>query len=205
MISGILSTVKPFNKITVAAITWLFIIFASPIAQAEDLQLPKLMKILAQNKSGKATFVEKKYIGIIDKPIVSSGDLSFTAPDKLEKRTLTPKPESLILDGDTLTIDQPGKQRMTVSLEEHPEVSAFIASIRGTLAGDLSALEKFYTLKLTGSLAKWQLVLSPRQEQVSSIFNLIKIGGSGADVKTIALDQQDGDHSEMVITKTVAQ
>ena len=194
---------KLFNKIAVAAIAWLLFALASPIARADDLQLSQLMHMLAQNKSGKATFVEKKYIGILDRPVVSSGDLAFTAPDKLEKRTLTPRPETLILNGDILTIDQPGKHRMIVSLEEHPEVSAFIESIRGTLAGDLGTLEKFYALKLTGSLAQWQLVLTPRQERLSSIFIHIRIGGSGADVKTIALDQRDGDHSEMVITKTV--
>jgi outer membrane lipoprotein-sorting protein len=192
--------VKPINKIALAAIAWLLFALASPIARAEDLQLSQLMHILSQNKSGKATFVEKKYIGIIDRPIVSSGDLSFTAPDKLEKRTLTPRPESLTLNGDILIIVQPGKPRMTFSLEEHPEVSAFIESIRGTLAGDLGALEKFYTLKLTGSLTQWQLVLTPRHKRLSNIFSRIRIGGSGADVKTISLYQSDGDHSEMVIT-----
>jgi len=192
--------VKPINKIALAAIAWLLFALASPAAQAEDLQLSQLMHILSQNKSGKATFVEKKYIGIIDRPLISTGDLSFTAPDKLEKRTLTPRPESLTLNGDILVIDRPGKQRRTFSLEEHPEISAFIESIRGTLAGDLGALEKFYTLKLTGSLTQWQLVLTPRHQRLSNIFSRIRIGGSGADVKTISMDQSDGDHSEMVIT-----
>lgn len=196
---------KLLSKTTLAASAWLLFALAGPVARADDLQLSQLMHILAQNKSGKATFVEKKYIGIIDRPIVSTGDLAFTAPDKLEKRTLTPRPESLTLNGDILTIDQPGKHRMTVSLEEHPEVSAFIESIRGTLAGDLGALEKYYTLKLTGSLAQWQLVLTPKQERLSSIFSRIRIGGSGGDIKTIDLDQRDGDHSEMVITGTAGR
>ena len=38
-------------------------------------------------KSGKATFVEKKYLAMLDQPLESSGELSFTA-DRLEKRTV---------------------------------------------------------------------------------------------------------------------
>jgi outer membrane lipoprotein-sorting protein len=184
------------------AIALLALAAIAPLAHANDWQVQQLMQLLAQNKSGKATFVETKYIGIIDHPIVSSGELSFIAPDRLEKRTLTPKPETLILDGDTLTIDRPGKSRMTVSLAEHPEVAAFIESIRGTLAGNLSALQAFYALKLTGSADKWQLLLTPKQERISSIFEHIVINGANADIKTIELDQRDGDHSEMVITQT---
>lgn len=189
----------------IAAIAWLATVTCIPSAQADDWQLPQLMQIMAQHKTGKATFVEKKYIGIIDQPVVSTGALSFVAPDKLEKRTLTPRPEALLLNGDILTIDRAGKHRMVVSIEEYPEVAAFIESIRGTLAGDLSALQKLYTLQLTGSAEKWQLVLTPREERMSSIFSRIRISGSHAYVQTIGLDQRDGDHSEMFITQVSDQ
>lgn len=183
------------------AAAWLTLMLAALFAHADDGQLLQLMQLLAQNKSGNATFVETKYIAIIDRPIVSTGNLSFVAPDKLEKHTLTPKPESLVLNGDVLTIDRPGKRPMRVSLEDHPEVSAFVESIRGTLAGDLSALQTFYTLQLTGSAEKWQLALTPKQQRLSRIFSEIRIGGSHADVKTIELDERNGDHSVMAITQ----
>lgn len=192
---------KPPDPIRTTAIACLIFVLTVPFARAEDAQLPQLMHLLAQNKSAKATFVEKTYIGIIDRPLVSTGDLSFVAPDSLEKRTLTPKPELLVLHGDTLTIERPGEHRMRVSLEEHPEVSAFIESIRGTLAGDLSALKTLNTLQLTGSIEKWLLVLTPKQQRLSRIFSHIRISGSRTDVKTIELDQRDGDHSVMVITQ----
>ncbi len=187
-------------KIPEKIAAFLLLALASCCALADDLQIGQLMHMLAKNKSGKATFVEKKYIGIIDKPIESSGELAFQAPDRLEKRTLTPKPESLLLEGKILTIDRPGKNRMTVNLDEHPEVAAFIESIRGTLAGDLSSLEASYTVALSGSEKNWQLSLSPKQERLSRIFKKILIGGTNSDIRTIELDQSDGDHSEMIIT-----
>jgi len=186
------------------AITGAVFMFCSAAALADEWKLPDLMQLLAQHQRGKATFVETKYIGIIDKRVESSGELAFTPPDKLEKRTLKPKPESLVLEGDRLTIDQPDKRPITVSLQEHPEVSAFVDSIRATLAGDRVALEKFYTLELTGSVEKWQLALTPKQARMISIISRIRIGGSHADVKTIDFEQADGDRSEMVITKIIS-
>ncbi|MCL2344768.1 MAG: outer membrane lipoprotein carrier protein LolA [Desulfobulbus sp.] len=179
-------------------------LFALP-AWAEGWQPAQLMELLAQKKTGKATFTEKKTIGILDQPVVSSGKLSFTAPDKLEKITLTPQRESLLLDGDTLTIERQGKQPMTVNIKNHPEAAMFIESIRGTLAGDLSALERFYRVELSGAPDHWQLKLTPRQEDAGTVFSSIRIAGSQADVKTIHLEQRDGDQSVMTITPIPGQ
>ena len=191
---------KRINRIVLHATACFILAAISPFSRADTLQLPQLMHLLAQNKSGQASFVEKKYIAILDRPVVSTGKLAFVAPSRLEKRTLTPKPETLVLNGDILTIDQPGRQQKMVSLGDHPEVTAFIESIRGTLAGDLTALQTYYTIELTGTTKQWLLVLTPKQERLGRIFSHIRIGGSDADVKTIELDQRDGDRSVMTIT-----
>ena len=174
---------------------------AAGVTLAGDLSVAELMRVIGQTKEGKALFVEKKYIGMVDKPLVSSGELAFTAPDRLEKRTLKPVTESLILEGDNLTIEQADKRRFKLSLREHPEVAAFVESIRGTLSGDRQALESAYTLELTGVLDKWQLVLMPTQAQMSKLITRIRIGGVHGDVKAIIFEQADGDRSEMAISK----
>ena len=168
-------------------------------AWAGDFQPAQLMQLLAQKKSGTATFVEKKHIGVLDQPVTSSGNLNFNAPDKLQKNTLKPKPESLVLDGNMLTVSLPGKPKRTVPLEDYPEAAAFIEGIRGTLAGDLSALEKFYQVELSGSADKWQLTLTPKQERLGSVFSSIRISGAQADIRLIHLEQKDGDSSDMFI------
>lgn len=172
--------------------------------QAAGWQLADLMQLLAQNKSGHAGFVEKKYLGIVDRPVESTGELFFTAPDKLEKRTLKPHPESLALDGNRLTIERAGKPRMNLNLQDYPEAAAFVDSIRGTLAGDRSALEKMYRLSLSGSAEKWQLILLPKYSRMSDLITRISISGSRGDVSRIDFDLADGDRSEMVVTKVAS-
>ena len=70
--------------------------FSASVLAAWDIT--QLMQGLAQNKSGRASFVETKHIAMLDKPVESSGELLFTAPGRLEKRTFKPKPESVLIE-----------------------------------------------------------------------------------------------------------
>lgn len=171
---------------------------------AGDWTLPDLMHLLVQQKSGKASFTEKKYLGILDKPLESSGELSFDAPGRLEKRTLKPRPEAMMLDGDKLTVTLHEKRPLNLRLQDHPEVAALVESIRGTLSGDQAALEKNYAIDLTGVQGKWQLTLTPVQKALTKIVRQVQIGGADANIRTITFDQADGDRVEMTISKVVA-
>jgi len=166
---------------------------------AWDLQ--QLMDSLAQNKSGRATFVETKHIAVLDRPVQSSGELVFVAPDRLEKRTLKPKPESMIVNGDALTLER-GSQKRQMQLQAYPEVAAFIDSIRGTLAGDRKALERSYQLSLDGSADGWTLQLLPRDEKMKAVVQRIRIAGVRDQVKSIEITQADGDSSLMVVKES---
>ena len=172
---------------------------------AAEWALPDLMHLMAQKKSGKASFVEKKFIGILDKPLESSGELSFDAPDRLEKRTFKPRPEAMLLDGDKLTLTLHEKRPLNLRLQDHPEVAALVDSIRGTLSGDQAALEKNYAVDFTGVRGKWQLTLTPVQKTVAKVVRQVHIGGADTNIKTITFDQVDGDRFEMTISKVVPQ
>ena len=171
----------------------------SPAAFAAwDVQ--QLMDTLAQNKSGRATFVEIKHIALLDKPVESSGELLFTAPDRLEKRTLKPKAESMVVHGDELLIER-GRQKYQLRLQAYPELAAFIDSIRGTLAGDRKALERNYRLSLEGTAERWTLQLLPVDEKMLAVIKNIRIAGARDQVRSIDIAQADGDSSQMAIEK----
>lgn len=159
----------------------------------------QLMQGLAQNKSGRASFVEKKYIAVLEQPVESSGELLYTAPDRLEKRTLKPRPESMVIDTGSLTVER-GKRRMVLRLQDYPELAAFTESIRGTLAGDIAALRRVYNLDLEGTAERWTLTLRPVETRMLAVVQRIRIGGSNAEVKTIEIEQADKDRSVMTIT-----
>lgn len=158
-----------------------------------------LMQALAAHPAARATFVERKYLAVLDQPVESRGELSFTAPDRLEKRTLAPRAEALVLEGDTLTVEQAGRRRR-LSLSANPEAATFVESMRGTLAGDLATLQKYYALDLGGRRERWELQLVPQQAGMAKIVRRIRIEGSGPTVRRVVFEQADGDRSEMQIT-----
>lgn len=175
-------------------------LLATLTVRAETVwDMDQLMKSLATSRSGSASFVEKKSIAMLDKPVESSGELLYNAPDHLEKRTLKPKAESMVLDKNTLTVEQRGKKHV-LSLQNYPEIAAFIESIRGTLAGDRKALERTYKLSMEGDEQSWNLTLLPLEDKMKKVVAKINIAGAGNVLRTIEIKQADGDSSLMTIT-----
>lgn len=170
--------------------------FIAPPAPAWDLDA--LMKGLARHEGGRARFVETKHIALLDKPVVSSGELLYKPPAHLEKRTLKPKPELMVLDGEMLTLER-GTRKFTLRLAEQPEALAFVDSLRGTLSGDRAALEKSYKLKLDGGEQRWTLDLLPNDQRLAAFVLRITFGGTRDRIEWLRYLQADGDSSEMLI------
>jgi len=167
-------------------------------APAAPLGLGQLMDALAASPHGTATFTEKKYISFLEQPVESSGTLRFVAPARLEKNTLKPTTESLVLDGEVLTVER-GKRKQVLQLKDYPEVAGMIESIRATLAGDRRALERVYQLSLQGTTARWTLDLVPLDARVARMVTRIRMEGARAEVQTVEIQQADGDYSVMTI------
>jgi outer membrane lipoprotein-sorting protein len=183
--------------IAIAAVTTA-VALASPAhaADASGWTLDRLMATLAQHKSGRATFTETKYLSIAAQPLESSGELVFVAPDHLEKHTLSPKPENLVVDGDMLTIER-NQHTYTLALARYPELGAFIDSIRATLAGNRYALEHVYKVTLDGHGDDWTLTLTPLDSRMLKVVSTITLDGTRDALRRVAIRQADGDRSLM--------
>lgn len=167
-------------------------------AQATSWSIDQLMSELAQTRYSHARFSEKKFIAMLDQPVASSGELFYSAPDRLEKRTLKPRYETMLVEGSALTIER-GRKRHRLQLQDYPELAAFIDSIRGTLAGDRRALERNYRLSLDGGAKQWTLLLLPSQPRMQAVVKQIKVAGARDQVRSIEVQQADGDSALMLI------
>jgi hypothetical protein len=177
---------------------------APVMSAAVDWNIDQLMQSLAKAKPGRAIFVEKKHISILDYPVESSGELHYIAPDRLEKRTLKPKAENMVVDGNILTIER-GQKKHIVRLQEYPELAAFVDSIRGTLAGDRKVLERSFRLKLDGGAERWTLQLIPADAAIGHTVHLIRIAGVRDNLRSIEVIQTNGDRSQMTIDRITTQ
>jgi hypothetical protein len=160
----------------------------------------QLMRELSEVKRSQVRFVERKYLKVLNAPLELRGTLTYVAPGNLEKRTLSPKPETLTVEGDRLTIENAARnERRTLRLQDYPVLWAFVESIRSTLSGDIAALERFYRVELEGGRARWRLYLVPRDPDMRAVISLINIGGSRGRVERIEVQETRGDRSVMRI------
>lgn len=166
--------------------------------------MQELMTGLAKIQETKATFIELKYLKVLKQPLESSGTLYFKSPAHLEKHTLQPRVESLVLDKELLSINiQSRNIKRTLVLHDYPEVWALVESIRSTLAGDLNALQQFYTYEFSGDARHWQLALKPIESKARQFVNEIHFSGQDDHVESIETIDSNGDHTLMKITEEI--
>jgi hypothetical protein len=167
---------------------------------ADGWTLEALMGSLRTVPATSAHFVELKTVHMLTHPIQATGTLKYIAPDRLEKVTVTPGPETIRLNGETLTGTRPDGEDFSVDIGGHSEIAALVEGIRSTLAGDLSTLQRYYGIALTGEREHWQLDLVPKDLRVREKVDRIRILGAGSVIHSIGVDETDGDRSEMTVT-----
>jgi Outer membrane lipoprotein carrier protein LolA-like len=182
----------------------LLMLAAAPWAFAEESNLDRIMSALAQRKHGHVTFVEKKFIHMLTRPIESSGELLYDAPDRLEKRTLKPRPESLVIDAGVISA-QRGQHHYVLDVKQYPQVMPFIESIRATLAGDRAALERNFKVDIAGDFDEWTLVLKPLDAKLTRTVKEIHIEGEKDLIRLMEIREADGDRSLLTIGADVEQ
>lgn len=169
-----------------------------PAQAAAAWDLPQLMALLAANGGGRVRFTETRHLAMLDAPLVATGELVYVPPARLERHTETPVRETMVLDGDTLSLTREGKTH-TLRLRDYPEAAALIESIRATLGGDRATLERTYALSLAGDEKAWTLDLLPADPAVVKVVLRIRISGSRGEVRGVDILQADGDRSVMQI------
>ena len=167
-------------------------------AAAGFSDLDEVMGLLAMRQHGRVEFIEQQFLSVLKRPIESSGELRYDAPDRLEKRTLKPRTETLVLSGGILTVERANSRRVT-DLHAYPQVLPFVESIRATLAGDRGALERVFHLDFAGSLVRWSLVLVPLDSKVKQSVAQVRIDGMRDQLQRVEIRQPDGDRSLMTL------
>ena len=183
----------------------LSIALASSAAWAADApedgwSLDRLMAGMRQVRTQSAHFVELKTVHLLTRPLRATGTLTYVAPDKLEKITLTPAPETIRLDGGMLSGRRADGEEFSVDIDSHEEIAALVEGIRSTLGGDLATLQRHYEIAFGADGEHWRIDLTPKARRVREKVGNIRIQGSGTAIGAIIVSEKDGDRSEMTIT-----
>ena len=171
-------------------------------AQAADVDMSSLMRQFAASKHTKVEFTERKYVRILDAPVESSGDLTFQAPERLEKRTKLPRAETMLIEGNKVSIER-GSFKRSMVLDEFVDMASLVKSLTATFRGDQEGIEKYFAWTLSGPVNKWQLVLRPKSSKLFITLREIRFAGEGSYVHTVETTLTDGDWSLMTLSRPV--
>jgi hypothetical protein len=160
--------------------------------------LDELLLSFQQRQHGHVTFTETYSAAALDRPLESSGELFYDAPDRLEKRTLQPRPQRLVIENGTLTIERRHKE-YRVAIADYPRVAPYIDSLRATLAGDRAELERVFRVEFSGSDKAWTLLLAPLDTRVAADVATIRIQGAADAIRSVTMELTNGGRSVMTL------
>jgi hypothetical protein len=86
-----------------------------------------------------------------------------------------------------------------MDLGSAPEVSALVDLVRGTLAGDLAALQRHCRVTVEGTAGSWRLSLTPAEAGLGGFIRVVRIDGEGTEPLIIDTVEANGDWSRMTI------
>jgi outer membrane lipoprotein-sorting protein len=167
-------------------------------APAWAFDLDALTAVLATRKAAEARFTEERFVSGFDGPLRASGTLVFKAPDSFARHTAEPRPESMIVEGNTVILKRGGRSRQ-MALDAVPELTALIEAVRGTLRGDAATLRRHFETRVEGAAGLWTLTLKPKDERLAAQVREVKITGQQSALRSVELWLAGGDRSLMSI------
>jgi outer membrane lipoprotein-sorting protein len=180
------------------AASLLLLASAPAAAQEEPWDFARLMGELAQVQTSRARYSEVRRVAVLQKPLQLSGTLFYARPARIEKHQTLPFKEVIRVDGDRLSVEREGKTR-EIRLQNSSLVAALVESLRATLAGDGTELERLYSVRVQGTRQRWTLALTPREVEIAGVVKNIVIAGSGSRVARLEILEPGGDGSVMTI------
>lgn len=155
-----------------------------------------VMRLLGAQTHRRSTFREQQDLAVLERPLISTGELIYDAPGRLEERVITPHREVLVAQGDRLSVERGGRRRV-LELARAKGLAALIGSLRATLAGDDVALQRDFRVDFSGDVSRWTLRLTPRSAALARHVTAIRIDGARGELRRVVIRAQNGDSSVM--------
>ena len=174
--------------------------------QENNSSLSQVIENLRQSTPRKRAFHETYYSGMLTTPSHKEGTLVFHPPSRLEKHVQSPAKESFIAEGDHLHYENPSREiSRTFALQDYPALAALIEGLRSLFNGDEQTLRRFFHVSMAGTPDKWQVQLSPKIHNQDDGVDCIRLAGNRTHLRTISIDETNGDRSELQLDRGFTQ
>jgi len=172
---------------------------ASPTSRATPPDAAQLVAQLKRDLPARTAYAEVRFSGLLDRPLILRGEMEYLGPGKLAKRVDAPYREQTSVENGTATMQRGDKPARSLSLTQIPELESFLRGFSALLGGDAAALARDFTLSATGSDARWQITLKPRDTRLARRVESIRVDGAGNEPLCFRTHEADGDDSALLV------
>jgi len=165
---------------------------ATPAAASSSAQ--SLIAALGQPAPARTAFAEARFMQVLDRPLLVSGELAWLGGDRLQRRVDQPQQETATIADGEVTQQRAGKRPRHFSLSRAPQLQVLLDSFVALLSGDAGRLQQAFEIRQTGNATgTWTLTLLPRDAKVAKTVASIVIDGKGKTSRCMRMQEADGD------------
>lgn len=174
---------------------WIVLLCCAVAWQAHADLLDTRLASFAKVTQRKAKFTETFTASYLNKPVVSSGELEYQAPDYLVKTIATPKLVRYSIKQNIMTV-QHGDDVQQIDLDKQPVLSIGINALRDLLQGNRQDLEARFWISYDmdeSNPDRWQLLLIPRKRKVLRQVTRVIMHGIKNQIREMKMEYANGD------------
>jgi hypothetical protein len=180
--------------------SYLVLVFAllSALVHADNKPLrDHVLASLAKQPQKHFYFVQEKKLAMLDKPLVTEGELLLSDNQQDKNHTVTwdiQKPYALryVLTRDTIReIDAQGER--TLQVGQNPIAAALTQAMTATFSGQWKDTDTLASIAATGTAADWQLQVTPLSAELQPLIKTIAVAGSEGIISTVVISESNGD------------
>lgn len=154
----------------------------------------KLIAALGQPAPAHTAFAEARFMAMLERPLVVSGELAWLGGDRLQRHVVQPRAETFTLADGEVTQQRPGRRARHFSLDRAPQLQVLLDSFVALLSGDVTRLQQAFAIDHQDAAdGMWTLTLTPRDSKLAATVQRIVIDGHDHALRCIHIREADGD------------
>jgi outer membrane lipoprotein-sorting protein len=171
------------------------------LSAAEASVLDQIGEKISQYPVIRAEFTQTKQMQALKRPLITTGQFTYTQSDGVLWQIVQPYHISYVLGEDKIVeIDANGLRKVR-RLREVAGLAQVGRVFRAMLGANASDLHSYFDVSAPinseqTDAGKWQLMLKPRQQQISKSLSLITLSGSQF-VEAIVITEASGDSTTL--------
>ena len=175
------------------------LLLASLVAPAVGASTPTpddILRGIAIEPGQPIPYVERRYLGSVTKPLVSTGLLRFEPPDTLVKQSKSPDEETAIVDADSVRLlDASGQETARIDLWVDESLRLVFEGLRAVVRGDPEAIRSVFDVRMSGDRDSWALELEPKDLPDDAQIDRIVVTGARERILGFDILEKNGDRT----------